>query len=111
MVPCMKIAMLYVTHADLLSAEKLVKPLLDEKWIACANYFPVTASYHWQGNLEREDEMVSLLKTRPENVEELKSILLKTHPYDVPCILHWEVEANPDYAQWIYETTRRFAGT
>ncbi len=100
----MKIALLYITHSTQSEAIRIIEPLITDKWIACANYFPVSASYWWEGKIESEDEFVSLIKTHPQNVNKIKKRIEETHPYEVPCIIHWEVEANPKYAHWIYNS-------
>jgi len=29
----------------------------------------------------------------------------RIHPYEVPCIVKWEVEANVSYEKWIVDST------
>ncbi len=97
--------MIYVTHKNKDEAKKIGNYLLDKKLIACANYFPIEAAYWWNDAIELDDEIVSLLKTRKENWEKVRDEIEKIHPYDVPCIIKIELEANEKYEQWILDST------
>lgn len=101
----MKFITIYVTHSDKNEAEKVAVPLLENKLIACVNYFPITVAYHWKWNIANDNEIVSLLKTRIENWEKVKEFIIKNHPYEVPCIIKTEVEGNDEYVKWIYNET------
>ena len=97
---------IYVTHKNLEDAQKIASHLLQKKLIACANFFPITGSYCWKGKIENSEEIVSFLKTRKENWEKVKSEIKKIHPYETPCIMKINVEANEDYESWINDETR-----
>ena len=97
----MQISLLYVTHPDKKHAETLSKKLIDEHLIACANIFPIQSHFIWEGTLAEDGEYVSILKTHPQLVPKLRARIAELHSYEVPCILSWQVEANPSYAQWI----------
>lgn len=86
-------------------AEKVSSYLLQQKSIACVNFFPIKSSYWWKGNIESSDEIVSLLKTKNENWEKVKSEIMKIHPYETPCIIKMSVEANEEYESWINKET------
>lgn len=92
---------IYVTHKNMEEAEKVSSHLLQQKSIACVNFFPIKSSYWWKGNIESSDEIVSLLKTKNENWEKVKSEIMKIHPYETPCIIKMSVEANDEYESWI----------
>jgi len=57
--------------------------------------------YWWKGKIEDSKEVVSILKTKKENWKSVKSEVEKVHPYDVPCIIKLNVEANESYDSWI----------
>jgi periplasmic divalent cation tolerance protein len=102
-----KIITIYVTHANDVEAEKVATHLLNKHIVACVNYFPIRSTYWWKGALETNNEIVTLLKTREENFELVKAEILKIHPYETPCVLKLEAEANDSYAQWIYNETNQ----
>lgn len=82
-------------------AKKAASYLLEKKLIACANYFPIKSSSCWTGKIAECDEVVSIVKTKKENWEELKKEVKKLHSYEVPCIIKIDVEANEEYENWI----------
>ncbi|HHH53533.1 MAG TPA: divalent-cation tolerance protein CutA [Bacteroidetes bacterium] len=101
----MAFLILYVTYKNKDEAKKVGNYLLEKKLIACANYFPIESAYWWNGKIESGDEYVSILKTRQEYWETVKDEIEKIHPYDVPCIIKFKVEANKEYEKWIYKET------
>ena len=60
----MKFILIYTTHKNIKEAENICNPLLKEKLIACVNYFPITSSYHWKGEIVTASEITAILKTR-----------------------------------------------
>lgn len=102
----MAFVILYVTHPNLDSAQKVVSHLLHKKVIACANFFPINSSYWWKGKIKNSDEVVSLLKTKKDNWEKVKSEIKKIHLYETPCIMKMNVEANEDYESWVSNETK-----
>lgn len=100
-----KIITLYVTHANEEAAEKVATYLLNKRLIACANFFPIKSMYWWKDKLETGNEVVTLLKTKEENFELIRDEILKIHPYETPCILRLETEANESYSKWICNET------
>jgi len=101
----MTLVIIYVTHENLTNAKKMADHLLQKKLIACANFFPVESSYWWKGKIENSKEIVSLLKTKNDNWEKLKFEIKKIHPYETPCIMKINVEANVDYESWVNNET------
>ena len=101
----MEIIIIYVTNPDKEIAKQIGDYLLQLKLVACFNVFPIESSYWWNGNIETSGEYVSLLKTRAEYWETLCSEIKKIHPYEVPCILKINIEANEEYKKWIFAET------
>jgi periplasmic divalent cation tolerance protein len=96
----------YITHESLADAKNFVQECLNQKWIACGNIFPVDSAYEWKGDTVGEGEYVSIVKTGNHLVSDFINIAEKIHPYEVPCLTHWETQANPSYLNWIYECVR-----
>ncbi len=91
----------YITYANEISAKKVSSYLVDKKLIACTNIFPITSAYWWENKVQMEGEFVSIVKTIPENWKSLVAAVEEVHPYEVPCIMKMEVEANEKYEDWI----------
>ncbi len=102
----MPFILVYITHSTQENADKLAKYLLEKKMIACANTFPIKSIYWWKGSIQNEDEVVTLVKTRKGNWEKLKQEVKNVHPYECPCIMKLDVEANSEYEDWIEKETK-----
>ncbi|NNF34840.1 MAG: divalent-cation tolerance protein CutA [Saprospiraceae bacterium] len=100
----MGICLVYVTNESKEKARSLVDQIVNEKLAACANVFPIESAYWWQGSIVRDHEVVSIFKTLPEHWEPLRDRISEIHPYEVPCIMKIEVEANESYRQWIVDS-------
>lgn len=97
-----KIGIIYTTFATRDDATRIIRDLIASGAAKCGNIAAAhLAIYPWKGELCEEDEIAALIKTSdikvPMAVAQLKSL----HPYDVPCILTWMVDASDEYADWI----------
>lgn len=101
----MAFAIIYTTHSSEVAAQAVSDHLLQMRLIACANIFPITSAYWWQDALQQEGEWVALLKTRLSYWERIEAEIVKIHPYETPCIIKMEVEANAAYEEWIESET------
>lgn len=91
----------YITFPNEQSAKEITDLLIQKKCVACANLFPISSSYWWDAAIVKENEWVSIVKTTTANWTWLKEEINEIHPYDVPCIIKYEVEANDAYEAWI----------
>jgi periplasmic divalent cation tolerance protein len=91
------------TAPDPATAEALAERLLSERLIACANILPGARSiYRWGGEVQREEEVVVLLKTTGEAFAAVSDRLVQLHPYDVPEVLALSVASGLDaYLRWV----------
>ncbi|MDH3244003.1 MAG: divalent-cation tolerance protein CutA [Saprospiraceae bacterium] len=99
----MSFSIIYITHSSEESARKLSQTLVYERLAACANIFPISSLYWWQGKLETEGEWVSLVKTSNARWKDLEARAIELHPYEVPCLIRIQVEANQSYEDWIHK--------
>lgn len=92
----------YITCKDMKEAKLIAAHLLERKLIACANIFPITSMFRWQGKVVDEPEAAMLCKTRRENFERIKEEARQLHSYDIPCIvaLPWH-DSDKDYKEWV----------
>ena len=101
----MSFILIYVTHKNQEQAKKIALHLLERKLIACANFFPISSSYWWNEKIEHSSEIVSLLKTKTEHWEKVRLEIEHLHPYETPCIIKMNVDANEKYETWINDET------
>ncbi|MCL4111326.1 UNVERIFIED_CONTAM: hypothetical protein GTU68_034039, partial [Idotea baltica] len=92
---------LYITFPNESTAREIGNQVLLKRLVACANYFPMRSAYWWQGQVENDSEWVAFMKTTAEGVKNVEAFVRTVHPYDVPCIVNWEVHANADYEDWV----------
>ena len=97
---------IYITNKNQKEADKIVNYLLKKKLIACANTYPIKSQYWWKGKIVKDNEVVALLKTRKENWTKIRDEVKKIHPYDIPCIMKNNVEANKDFEAWLKKETK-----
>lgn len=97
----MAFALIYVTYPDEETAKKITDQLLEKKLVAGVNIYPIQSSYWWRGDVQREGEFVSMMQSPLRLWEELKTAIALLHPYEVPCIIKIQAEANEDYEQWV----------
>lgn len=100
-----KYCYIFWTAKDQEEAKKIVKELLDKKWIACASIFPeVTSLFLWKGKMEEEKEAKVLLKTFSKNFTKICSWIEKRASYEVSEILQVPIqEGSSGYLAWIDE--------
>ena len=91
------------TVGDKQHADTLAEQLLERRLAACVNIVgPVRSIYRWQGQIERADEYLLILKTTADCAAKLPSILKNLHPYDLPeCIEVAIPSGSQEYLDWV----------
>jgi periplasmic divalent cation tolerance protein len=94
--------------ATALDAERIATALVERGLAACVNIVPgVTSVYRWKGVVERDLELLLVIKTRADRFEALREALVSLHPYEVPELIAMPVDAgHPPYLAWLDEATR-----
>ena len=92
---------------DAEQARSLARALVDEQLAACVSVVPgVRSVYRFEGRVHEDDEVLCLVKTRPQLFDRLRDRILALHPYDVPEILAFAVEeGSPTYLDWLRGAT------
>ena len=91
--------------------ERIARALLKDDLIACANLVPgVTSLYRWKGKVQRDAEVMMLLKTRASLLEPLTEAVREAHPYDQPEVVAVPVAGGSEgYLRWVAESTAEAA--
>jgi periplasmic divalent cation tolerance protein len=101
-------ASVFVTVPDMKTAESMASNLIEKRFAACSNFFSTSSIFRWKGKVERNEEVVMILKIRSGDFELVKKEILRMHPYEVPCIVKYEIsEGFQPYLDWIKESTDR----
>jgi periplasmic divalent cation tolerance protein len=82
--------------------------LVEQGLAACVNLVPGLLSvYRWEGTVQRDPEVLLLVKTRADRLADLTEGLRRLHPYDLPEIIALPIIAGlPAYLSWIDQCTQ-----
>jgi periplasmic divalent cation tolerance protein len=95
--------LIIVTASSKSEAEKIVRTLLEERLIACANIIgPVHSLFWWQGKIDEAQEHLILMKTRKDLFNKLADKVKAIHSYQIPEIIAMPiVEGFKPYMEWL----------
>lgn len=90
------------------TAEKIASTVVEERLAACVNVLPGVSSYfRWEGEIQREQEFMLILKTSTDRLRELIERIKILHPYEVPEIVSVPVEeGHQPFLDWVERETR-----
>jgi len=94
-----------VTAPDAETGAGLGRALVAERLVACVNLVPrVRSIYRWEGQVEEDEEVLLVLKTRADRLAALRERVVALHPYDVPEVVALPVVGGSDaYLDWVRE--------
>ena len=96
------------TCPDAPTASRLARALVEERLAACVNVVGgVSSTYHWNGEVHVDDEVLLVIKTMADRFEAMQARLVALHPYDVPEVLAIEPDGGAaPYLAWLERETR-----
>ena len=89
------------------AAEGLAETLVGERLAACVNLVgPVRSIYRWDGAVQKDEEILAVIKTTAARYDALAARLRELHPYQVPEIVALPVGAgHAPYLEWVRTMT------
>jgi periplasmic divalent cation tolerance protein len=95
------LALYYLTFGKSDEAQAVAYDLLRERIAVCANWFPITCAYLWEGAVQQESETVLIVKARAGMRELIEAVARRHIDYthfvgEIPL-----ASVNPDFAQWL----------
>lgn len=92
-----------ITTSNKEEAVKIVRSLLKERLIACANIVgPVSSLFWWQEKIDEENEFLVFMKSHKSLFERLSERVTEIHSYGVPEIVALPIIAgSPPYLDWL----------
>jgi len=101
-----------MTAADKEEAVKIVRNLLSERLIACANIVgPVSSLFRWEGKINEANEFLVFMKSKKRLFKRLSERAKEIHSYQVPEIIALPViEGLPSYLDWLGSSLQSVSG-
>jgi len=89
------------------SALEAARELVSTGLAACAQAFPCSSVYAWEGKVEEAREVLLHVKTRTSLVAEVVEKIAASHPYDLPQVVSIRMDdGHLPYLEWIAGSTR-----
>ena len=97
---------IYITCPDHDAGELLASSLVEHRLVACVNVIDgVTSLFHWEGRVDRDPEVLLVIKTRTDLLDVIERRVNEVHPYDVPEVIALPIiGGSKAYLDWIDES-------
>ena len=94
------------TCADAAEADELAGALVEQRLAACVNRVDgITSTYRWESRLQRDREILLLIKTTEARFDELQLAITQRSSYDVPEIIAVPVrKGSKAYLGWLVDS-------
>lgn len=95
------------TVSKMQDAERIADILVEERLAACVNIVDsVKSVYRWKDKVERNGEILLIIKTSRERSISTMYRLTELHPYELPEAVAVEItEGSSKYLKWIEDST------
>lgn len=99
----MKYIIVLMTASSRDEATNIIRVLLEEKYIVCANIIEnISSFFWWKGKIEKEKEVLVLMKSARDRFKKLSKRVIELHSYDTPEILSIAVlDGSSSYLDWM----------
>jgi periplasmic divalent cation tolerance protein len=96
----------FVTCGTSEEAEMIAETIVKERLAACVNVIghehPIRSFYVWKGELQKENEILLVIKTTPTRLPQLETRIQELHRYTVPEFIALPLLfGGQSYIQWI----------
>jgi len=95
--------MVFSTAENREQAERIAEKLVESRLVACVNIVPgIRSIYRWNDAVQKDDEVLMIMKTTQEKFHELEAMVRSLHTYDVPEVLSIAIhEGSEGYLKWL----------
>ena len=94
------------TVPDAETAEEIANILIADNLAACVNIIPgITSIYRWEDRIERDEELLLIIKTRGKVYQALQEKITDLHPYELPEVIAVPIQNGlPAYLSWLAQS-------
>lgn len=98
-------ALIYITTSSEDESSLIGEKLVSERLVGCANIISdIKSFYWWQGNLEKDQESILLVKSLVSKVDDIIKRVKELHSYENPAIIALPIiNGSQDYLNWLKE--------
>jgi len=84
-------------------ANLIAREIVERRQAACVNIVPgIRSIYRWKGKICRDGELLLIVKTLEEELEEVMATIRELHSYELPEILSFHVDhGEAGFLGWI----------
>ena len=103
------IMLVYMTAGSKNEAMAIANELVENHLAACVNIVPgLTSVYQWQGKLEKDNEVLLLIKTQEDRYNQLEALIQQAHPYELPEVVAIDISTGSErYLAWLDESLKQ----
>ncbi|MBN1537321.1 MAG: divalent-cation tolerance protein CutA [Anaerolineales bacterium] len=88
-------------------AEHLSEMLVSRCLAACVQMVHINSIYSWQDKIDKEAEVLLLIKTATHLYSEVETAILENHSYETPEIIQIPItQGLPGYLEWVEESIK-----
>ena len=97
---------IYITVSSKDEAQQISHALVNERLVACANYWAINSAYRWQDKIVSDNEYVIIVKSKSELFESVVGRVVELHSYEIPCIVKLDIDSGySPFLNWINSET------
>ena len=98
-----EIQIVFCTVPDADSGHRIAAQLVEYGLAACVNLIPgIESVYRWKGQLEKESEVLLMIKSRSADYTDVEAAISALHPYELPEIIAVPLSNGlPGYLDWV----------
>jgi periplasmic divalent cation tolerance protein len=84
-------------------ADRLALELVNRRLAACVNVLPgVSSTYRWMGKIERDDEVLLMIKTARTELAAIETAIKQVSGYELPELIAVEItDGAMKYLSWV----------
>jgi len=103
-----KARLVLVTAPNEKEAKTIARKAVEKKLAACVNIVPgLTSVYRWEGQVQKDTEVLMLIKTTKKRLGKLEKLVKKLHSYEVPEFVVLKIEGGSSaYMKWLQKSVK-----